>query len=32
MKQETFSAVEYSNWKRKKKREEFLKITDEIIS
>ena len=31
MKQETFSDIEYSNRKRKTKREEFLEIMDEII-
>ena len=31
MKQETFSDIEHSNWKRKAKREEFLEIMDEII-
>ena len=31
MKQQTFSDIEYSNRKRKTKREEFLKIMDEII-
>ena len=31
MKQQTFSDIEYSNRKRKTKREEFLEIMDEII-
>ena len=31
MKQETFSYIEYSNRKRKTKREEFFEIMDEII-
>ena len=31
MKQQTFSDVEYSNRKKKTKREEFLDIMDEII-
>ena len=31
MKQETFSDIEYSNRKRKTRREEFLEIMDEII-
>ena len=31
MKQQTFSDFEYSNRKRKTKREEFLEIMDEII-
>ena len=31
MKQQTFSDYEYSNRKRKTKREEFLEIMDEII-
>ena len=30
MKQQTFSDYEYSNWKRKTRREEFLEIMDEI--
>ena len=31
MKQESFSDMEYSCWKKKTKREEFLEIMDEII-
>jgi hypothetical protein len=31
MKQQTFSDIEYSNRKRKTKREEYLEIMDEII-
>ena len=32
MKQETFADIKYSFRKKKTKREEFLKIMDEIIS
>jgi IS5 family transposase len=31
MKQQTFSDIEYSNWRKKTKRDEFLEIMNEII-